>query len=90
MHACKHKNIVFFLQVSAFLARPDKAAKARRYWNWYHYGVGRLVIVLAVANVFYGIHLGDAGGGWNVGFGAVLALFCITAIVLEFRKWAGK
>ena len=76
--------------MKAYLARPDKASKVRKYWNWYHHGLGRVMIALAVANVFYGIHLGNAGNEWNAGFGVVLALLCIAAIVLEFRKWARK
>lgn len=78
------------LQVTAFLARPDKVSKVRKYWNWYHHGVGRVLIALAVVNVFYGIHLGNAGNGWNAGFGVVLASLLIVAIVAEFRKWARK
>ncbi|CBI38284.3 unnamed protein product, partial [Vitis vinifera] len=78
------------LQVTAFLARPDKVSKVRKYWNWYHHGVGKVLIALAVVNVFYGIHLGNAGNGWNAGFGVVLASLLIVAIVAEFRKWARK
>ncbi|KAK4440939.1 60S ribosomal protein L5 [Sesamum alatum] len=56
------------LQVIAFLARPDKASKVRKFWNWYHFSVGRILIFLAAVNVFYGIHLGGAGSGWNAAF----------------------
>ncbi|GAV68406.1 Cytochrom_B561 domain-containing protein/DOMON domain-containing protein [Cephalotus follicularis] len=76
------------LQVMAFLARPDKSSKVRKYWNWYHYGVGRILMVIAISNVFYGIHLGEKGNGrtsWNAGYGVVLAIMCLVAVVLEFR-----
>ncbi|KAL9998187.1 putative DOMON domain, cytochrome b561/ferric reductase transmembrane [Helianthus debilis subsp. tardiflorus] len=88
----KHKGLgvtilVFgFLQVLAFLARPSIDAKARKYWNWYHHNVGRLMIVFAIVNIFYGIHLAKAGSSWNGGYGFILALFVITILILEFRK----
>ncbi|KAM5562879.1 cytochrome b561 and DOMON domain-containing protein [Rosa sericea] len=78
------------LQVMAFLARPDKVSKARKYWNWYHQSVGRLLIILAVANVFYGIHLGKEGTGWNAGYGGVLAILVVIAVILELKLWFRK
>ncbi|OMO89505.1 hypothetical protein COLO4_19732 [Corchorus olitorius] len=68
-----HKGLGIFiialasLQVTALFVRPGKESKVRKYWNWYHHTAGRLLIVLAIANVFYGIHLGEEGNGWNVG-----------------------
>ncbi|KAK6145182.1 hypothetical protein DH2020_022002 [Rehmannia glutinosa] len=87
----KHKGIgitiLIFgcLQVIAFLARPDKTSKVRTYWNWYHFGVGRALIFLAAINVFYGIHLGNAGSGWNAGFAVVLVILFIISLILELR-----
>ncbi|XP_050366367.1 cytochrome b561 and DOMON domain-containing protein At3g07570 [Argentina anserina] len=78
------------LQVMAFLARPDKVSKSRKYWNWYHQTVGRLLIILAVANVFYGIHLGEEGTGWNAGYGVVLAILVVIAVILELKLWFRK
>ncbi|KAG5232137.1 cytochrome b561 and DOMON domain-containing protein [Salix suchowensis] len=68
-----HKGLGIFilvlgcLQVMAFLARPGKSSKVRKYWNWYHHSAGGILIVLAAANVFYGIHLARKGREWNVG-----------------------
>ncbi|KAG8371627.1 hypothetical protein BUALT_Bualt13G0107900 [Buddleja alternifolia] len=87
----RHKGLGIFilvlgcLQVIAILARPKKTAKVRKYWNWYHSGVGRLLIFLAAINVFYGIHLGNAGSGWNAGFAAVLVILFIISLILELR-----
>ncbi|XP_059626323.1 cytochrome b561 and DOMON domain-containing protein At3g07570 [Cornus florida] len=87
----KHKGLGVFiltlgcLQVLAFLARPDKGSKYRKYWNWYHYSVGRVLIFFAAINIFYGIHLGSAGSGWNAGYGIVLAGLFLVAVVLELR-----
>ncbi|KAI7733718.1 hypothetical protein M8C21_008838 [Ambrosia artemisiifolia] len=92
----KHKGLgvtilVFgFLQVLAFLARPSIDAKSRKYWNWYHHNVGRLMILFAIVNIFYGIHLAKAGSSWNGGYGFVLGLFVITVVILEFRMLKRK
>ncbi|ONH92621.1 hypothetical protein PRUPE_8G184600 [Prunus persica] len=78
------------LQVMALLVRPEKESKARKYWNWYHQGVGRILIIFAIANVFYGIHLGEKGKAWNAGYGAVLAILVVTAVIFELRLWFKK
>ncbi|KAL8516503.1 hypothetical protein ACS0TY_014954 [Phlomoides rotata] len=92
----KHKalGIIIFtlgcLQILALLIRPDKAAKVRKYWNWYHFGVGRILILLASINVFYGIHLGGAGSSWNVGFAAFLVIIFIITLIMELRMCLRK
>lgn len=92
----RHKGIGVFilvlgcLQVIAFLARPDKTSKVRKYWNWYHFIVGRVLIFAAAVNVFYGIHLGKAGAGWNAGFASVLVLLFIITLILELRACMRK
>ncbi|XP_016506336.1 cytochrome b561 and DOMON domain-containing protein At3g07570 [Nicotiana tabacum] len=89
----RHKALGIFilvlgcLQVIAFLARPGKESKVRKYWNWYHYTLGRVLILLAAVNIFYGIHLGDAGTAWNVGFAVTLFVLFTTAAILEIRMW---
>lgn len=92
----KHKALGVFifvlgcLQVLALLIRPDKTSKIRTYWNWYHFGVGRVLIFLAAVNVFYGIHLGKAGSSWNAGFAAVLVVLFIITLIMEIRIWFKK
>ncbi|RDY06660.1 Cytochrome b561 and DOMON domain-containing protein, partial [Mucuna pruriens] len=71
------------LQVMAFLGRPKKESKVRKYWNLYHHNMGRILIILAVANIFYGIQLGREGRGWNIGYGVVLAILLTMAITFE-------
>lgn len=86
-----HKDLGIFilvlgcLQVMALLARPDKASKIRNYWNWYHYIFGRILIIFAIANIFYGIHLAETGNGWRTGYGVIVAIFLIIVVVLELR-----
>ncbi|XP_041998433.1 cytochrome b561 and DOMON domain-containing protein At3g07570-like [Salvia splendens] len=75
------------LQVLALLIRPDKTSKVRKYWNWYHFGVGRALVFLAVINVFYGIHLGKADSSWNVGFAAFLIVLFVITLIMEIRIW---
>ncbi|KAD4584300.1 hypothetical protein E3N88_21901 [Mikania micrantha] len=87
----KHKGlgitilVLGFLQITAFLARPSVDAKMRKYWNWYHHNAGRLMILFAIANIFYGIHLAKAGSSWNGGYGVVLIVFVIIVVVLELK-----
>ncbi|XP_043706717.1 cytochrome b561 and DOMON domain-containing protein At3g07570 [Telopea speciosissima] len=78
------------LQVMAFLVRPHKTSKVRKYWNWYHYSIGRTLVVFAIGNVFYGVHLGNEGSSWNAGYGVVLAILLLSAIVLEAKMWMRK
>ncbi|KAK2966596.1 hypothetical protein RJ640_025281 [Escallonia rubra] len=92
----KHRGFGIFilalgcLQVIAFLVRPDKASKVRKYWNWYHYAVGRILLLFAAVNIFYGIHLAKAGSGWNAGYGTAVAILLIVSVVLEARMWMKK
>lgn len=75
------------LQVLALLARPDKESKYRKYWNWYHHSIGRVMIILAISNIFYGIHLAKAGSSWNIGYGSAVGVLALAAFGLEVRKF---
>ncbi|KAL1211987.1 Cytochrome and DOMON domain-containing protein [Cardamine amara subsp. amara] len=92
----KHKGlgitilVMGILQLVALLARPDKQSKYRKYWNWYHHNIGRVMIILAISNIFYGIHLAKAGSAWNGGYGFTVAVLALTAIGLEVRKFLNK
>ncbi|XP_073133536.1 cytochrome b561 and DOMON domain-containing protein At3g07570-like [Henckelia pumila] len=89
----KHKALGIFvlilggLQVLAIFFRPNRASKVRKYWNWYHSNVGRLLIVLAIVNVFYGINLGKGGSEWNQGFAIVIVILFTISLILELRMW---
>ncbi|KAI7732921.1 hypothetical protein M8C21_007477 [Ambrosia artemisiifolia] len=73
------------LQIIGVLMRPSNKSKSRKYWNWYHQNVGRILIILAAVNIFYGIYLADAGSEWNVTYGVFLAVLVIIALFLELR-----
>lgn len=69
----------------AILIRPDKDSKVRRYWNWYHHNVGRVLIILAAFNVFYGVYLANGGSEWNVTYGIFLGIIVTIALILELK-----
>ncbi|KAK9747778.1 hypothetical protein RND81_02G014400 [Saponaria officinalis] len=87
----RHRNLgitIFIfgcLQVTALLVRPQKGTKMRKYWNLYHHNAGKVLVVLAISNVFYGIQLGMEGGSWYGTYAVIVALLFVSAIVFEIR-----
>ncbi|XP_010266522.1 PREDICTED: cytochrome b561 and DOMON domain-containing protein At3g61750 [Nelumbo nucifera] len=79
--------VLSILQVIAFFLRPNKEAKKRKYWNWYHHWVGRLALFFGAVNIVLGIQVGGAGSSWKVAYGFFLAVVLITVIVLEVLLW---
>ena len=75
------------LQVLAFLARPGKGSKVRRYWNWYHHYVGRAAVACAVANVFVGLSVAHEASAAAAFYGVFLAAWVLASAVLEVRLW---
>ncbi|XP_006646559.3 cytochrome b561 and DOMON domain-containing protein At3g07570-like [Oryza brachyantha] len=75
------------LQVLAFLARPDKSSKVRRYWNWYHHYVGRAAVACAAVNIFIGLHIAHEGNATRVAYGIFLAVLALIAVFLEVKLW---
>ncbi|RZS23634.1 hypothetical protein BHM03_00056602 [Ensete ventricosum] len=76
---------ILVLQVMAFLVRPDKSSKIRRYWNWYHHYVGRAAIASAVANIFLGLSVAHEDGSWTVGYVIFLVVWVIASLLLEVK-----
>lgn len=76
-------------QVLAVVLRPKKDAKVRPLWNQYHHWVGRSAIVLAIVNVYIGLHLYNAGTAWETAYTivwvAVLALYAALEIYWRLR-----
>uniref|UniRef100_A0ACD5VTQ6 Uncharacterized protein n=1 Tax=Avena sativa TaxID=4498 RepID=A0ACD5VTQ6_AVESA len=79
--------VLGILQILAFFLRPNKDSKYRKYWNWYHHWVGRLVLFFAAVNIVVGIKVGGAGNSWKVGYGFNVAILLITIITLEVLLW---
>lgn len=71
------------IQVLVALLRPHKEAKTRRYWNWCHQWFGRTLLIVVVVNIFYGIHLSNAGKIWNIVYGASIGLLFLISLVIE-------
>jgi hypothetical protein len=80
---------LFLNQVLAVVLRPKKDAKVRPLWNQYHHWVGRSAIVLAIVNIYIGLHLYNAGTGWETAYTvvwvAVLALYAALEIYWRLR-----
>ncbi|OAY69316.1 Cytochrome b561 and DOMON domain-containing protein, partial [Ananas comosus] len=71
--------------VLAFLIRPGKASKVRRYWNWYHHYVGRAAVACAIANVFVGLSLAHELSSWSVFYGIFIGVWAFACVVLEVK-----
>ncbi|KAK7292771.1 hypothetical protein RJT34_15624 [Clitoria ternatea] len=86
-----HKNVAILifvlglLQVLAIVLRPKPESKIRKYWNWYHHSLGRILITFAVLNTFYGFHLGGEGSKWFLAYGVIIAILLIIVVILEIR-----
>lgn len=70
-------------QILAFFLRPNKDAKIRKFWNWYHHWFGRFAVFFAAVNIVLGIQIGGAGNEWKISYGFLLAVILIAVIVLE-------
>ncbi|PON98016.1 Cytochrome b561 and DOMON domain-containing protein [Trema orientale] len=92
-HFPTHRGIGIFilvlsiLQILAFFLRPNKEAKIRKYWNWYHHSMGRLALLFGALNIVLGMQIGGAGNDWKIGYGFLLGIVLLSVIVLEVLKW---
>ena len=79
--------IIQSLQVLfAILLRPKPGTKIRPLWNVVHHTLGYAVIILAIVNIFEGLHLlGE--GNWRRIYIAILAVLGLIAIVMELITW---
>ncbi|KAM3387912.1 hypothetical protein ACQJBY_010621 [Aegilops geniculata] len=75
------------LQVTAVLARPDKTSKVRRFWNWYHHNIGRVAILLAMANVFLGLTIAKEVSAYIVSYGVFVAVWIMAVAAFEFKRY---
>ncbi|GAV56849.1 Cytochrom_B561 domain-containing protein/DOMON domain-containing protein [Cephalotus follicularis] len=82
--------VLCILQILAVFLRPNKDAKIRKYWNWYHHWFGRIALFFGALNVMLGIQVGYAGNAWKTGYGFLLGMIFVTIIVLEALLWMRK
>lgn len=78
------------VQILAFFLRPNREAKIRKFWNWYHHWVGRLALFFGALNIVLGIQIGGAGNDWKIGYGFLLGVVIVAVIVLEVFAWIRK
>ncbi len=74
-------------QIFALVLRPKKDAKLRKYWNLYHGWVGRIALILAVANIFVGMHIATAKHSLRVGYPVILTMELLAIVILESILW---
>ncbi|KAJ4968264.1 hypothetical protein NE237_014965 [Protea cynaroides] len=75
------------LQIFALFLRPKKDHKHRFYWNVYHHGIGYLIVILGIINVFKGLEILDPAQKWKKSYVGVLIGLGAIAILLEAITW---
>ncbi|PIN20941.1 putative membrane protein [Handroanthus impetiginosus] len=88
-----HRNIGISLfalatvQIFALLLRPNKDHKYRFYWNIYHHGLGYVILVLGIINVFKGFNILQPEHKWRHAYIIVIAVLGGIAVFLEAITW---
>lgn len=68
----------------------------RRFWNWCHWWCGRIIIGLAIANVYMGLHLAGEQARYyicySVVLGAIAALWFLKELwdLVRMKRPSGK
>ncbi|GFP89475.1 cytochrome b561 and DOMON domain-containing protein at3g25290 [Phtheirospermum japonicum] len=76
-----------FCQIFALLLRPNKDHKIRFYWNIYHHGVGYVILILGIINVFKGLDILQPENKWENAYIVVIAILGGIAVLLEAITW---
>ncbi|KAJ6710999.1 CYTOCHROME B561 AND DOMON DOMAIN-CONTAINING PROTEIN [Salix koriyanagi] len=71
----------------AFLPWPKKDHKYRLYWNIYHHGVGYVILILGILNVFKGLDILQPGDKWRTIYIIAIAVLGGVAALLELITW---
>ncbi|KAJ7298876.1 hypothetical protein O6H91_04G019000 [Diphasiastrum complanatum] len=88
-----HRNIgisVFSfatLQVLSLLMRPQKDHKVRTYWNVFHHTLGYTTIILAIVNIFEGLHILQPKSSWRNAYLGILIALGAVSLILEVITW---
>ncbi|KAF8402169.1 hypothetical protein HHK36_013121 [Tetracentron sinense] len=75
------------LQIFALFLRPKKDHKYRIYWNVYHHGVGYVILILGIINVFKGLDILVPAKKWKTAYIVVLSVLGGIAVFLEIITW---
>ncbi|GBG83640.1 hypothetical protein CBR_g37443 [Chara braunii] len=74
------------LQVMALIFRPGKEHEWRNCWSLYHHGIGYLVVLLGVIQIFNGFDILHVAVGWKVVYVLILVLILLLEVTLEVAK----
>eukprot|EP00245_Coleochaete_scutata_P017234 TRINITY_DN834_c0_g4_i1.p1 TRINITY_DN834_c0_g4~~TRINITY_DN834_c0_g4_i1.p1 ORF type:complete len:1008 (-),score=127.44 TRINITY_DN834_c0_g4_i1:889-3912(-) len=74
------------LQVLVSVLRPKKDSKNRWVWNACHHWTGRVVIVLAIVNIYVGLQILKPGSKWILSYSLILGVMVASAVTLEALK----
>ncbi|XP_021735209.1 cytochrome b561 and DOMON domain-containing protein At5g35735-like [Chenopodium quinoa] len=91
-HVHRNIGIALFclatLQVFALLLRPNKDHKYRLYWKVYHHGIGYIVIILSIINIYQGFDkVLMPEKKWKRIYSGILIALGAIALVLEAFTW---
>ena len=77
------------VQVTALVVRPKPDTKYRASWSFVHHWLGRIVMCLAIANIYYGmIHVGKVPTwAWGL-FTGLLAALAVVWVCAEFYSYS--
>jgi FtsH-binding integral membrane protein len=80
------------LQMSIAMFRPEPTKKGekptiwRRLFEFQHWYVGRVALILAVITIFFGLQAIGAGVGLYIAYGVLVAIEFIAYVVLEILR----
>ncbi|XP_073144458.1 cytochrome b561 and DOMON domain-containing protein At3g25290 [Henckelia pumila] len=75
------------VQVFALLLRPNKEHKYRFYWNIYHHGMGYVILILGIINVFKGFNILKPEPKWRDAYIILISVLGGLAVLLEAITW---
>lgn len=91
-HVHRNIGIALFclatLQVFALLLRPSKDHKYRLYWKFYHHGIGYIVIILSIINIYQGFDkVLQPEKKWKRIYTGIIIALGVIALLLEAVTW---
>lgn len=65
----------------AFFVRPPPDSRYRKFWNAWHYWWGRVTLVVALAQFFYGLWMVSSSPIYYIVVGAILICWVLVGLV---------
>ena len=80
--------LVFFQAIVGFIRPQKENKKLRTPWNLVHHNIGRVSIILGIANIYYGLLVVYPLATWTYAtFSAVLGVLAIAFVALTLYKY---